>query len=123
MWERGGVSHIRGRRECICSRCVLTHCQVFLIRYKRPCFLSPFLLCLRTFTCFLPPVLRFFPVTFLPALPSVFPSSLSELLPPCEPCFSACPEEKDDPDNGNEHIPAVGSNQLTLTSVPDQTTD
>lgn len=34
--------------------------------------------------------------------------------------FHVPPKEKDDPDNGNERIPAVGSDQLTLTSVPDQ---
>lgn len=33
------------------------------------------------------------------------------------PPYESWPKEKDDPDNGSEHIPAVRSDQLTLTSV------
>lgn len=33
------------------------------------------------------------------------------------------PKEKGDPDNRNERMPAVGSDQLALTSAPDRTTE
>lgn len=120
--EEGGVGFIMGGRRYICSRCVLTHCQVVWSGTTRPEI------------SFCPSLFVSHSLSFLLSFHTTF-SCLTFRLPVFSQWetlhghlirlhfFPACPKEKDDPDNGNEHIPAVGSDQLTLTSVPDRTTD
>lgn len=120
---REGAGFIMGRRHFICSRCVLTHCQAVWSGTARP---GPDLSLSLTLTS---PLFAFWLSSRATSSSFYPPSSPSEKLymsaatSPLLFFFSARPEEKDDPDNGNEHIPAVGSDQLTLTSVPDRAAD
>lgn len=118
MWRRPGVSFTMGRKWCMRSRCVLTHCEVAWSGTMKVGPSSCLWLCISYSFLSLTPSL-------LLSLFYLLSTSLSgEKLtcPALEPrCFFLVPpKEKDDPDNGNERIPAVGSDQLTLTSVPDQ---
>lgn len=125
MWRKGRSWFHSGKEAGYLLQMCADTPSSCLIRYREaPAFsLSVHLFLSHTLTC--PSHFSLMPP--LPVLPSIIPQWETLHVHLMSPVFfffpPPCPKEKDDPDNGNEHTPAVGSDQLTLTSVPDQTTD